>query len=117
MMSLGSQFWPSLLILVSFLVVLLSRYPDAIFFTSSPISFEMVLGILPAASHRSKPYFKSGSINTSLPRPVPWGDVLQRLHSFCVVDGIVHLQHSEVCQVYRVSLCRKVEVALTNGRI
>src|SRR5215212_4702180 len=117
MTSLGSRFWPSLLILVSFLVFLSSRYPGAIFFTSSPISFEMVLGILPTASHRSKPYFKSGSINTSLPKRELWGDVLQRLHSCDVVDGIVHLQRGEVCQVYRASLCRKAGVALTNGRI
>src|SRR5215212_9559970 len=115
MMSLGSWFWPSLLILVSFLVFLSSQYPGAVFFTSSPISFEMVLGILLTASHHSKPYFRSGSINTSLPKHELWGDVLQRLHSCNVVDRIVHLQHGEVCQVYRVSLCRKAGVALTNG--
>src|SRR5690349_25078123 len=84
---LGSRFWPSLLILVSILVFLSSWYPCAILLTSSPISSVMVLGILPTASHRSKPYFRSVSINTSHPMPELWGDILQRLHS-CGQGGV-----------------------------
>src|SRR3954469_17783626 len=84
---LDSRFWPWVLILVSFLVLWSIWYPGAILLISSPNSFIMVLGILPTASHRSKPYFSSGSISTSPPRACLWGDVLQIGLSWCGDDG------------------------------
>src|SRR5690349_17061553 len=113
---LGSRFWPSLLILVSILVFLSSWYPCAILLTSSPISSVMVLGILPTASHRSKPYFRSVSINTSHPMPELWGDVLQRLHFCGQGGGIVYLRFGVAFQVCRAGQYRMAAGALTNGR-
>src|SRR5690349_19827324 len=101
MMILGSWFCPFLLILVSILVFLSSWYPCAILLTSSPISSMMVLGILPTASHRSKLYFRSVSINTSHPRLELWGDVLQRLHSCSQGGGIACLHFGVAFQVCR----------------
>src|SRR5690349_763447 len=116
MMILGSWFWPSLLFLVSNLVFLSSWYPCAILLTSSPISFVMVLGILPTASHRSKPYFRSVSINTSHPMLELWGDVLQRLHSCGQGGGIVCLHFSVAFQVCRADRYHMAAGASTNGR-
>src|SRR3954453_7027619 len=98
---LGSRFWLWVLILVSFLVLRLIWYPGAILLISSPNSFVMVLGILPTASHRSKPYFSSGSISTSPPRACLWGDVLRIGLSWCGDDRRQHLHCRDFGQACR----------------